>query len=164
MTAWSSCRPNGRERPPRRRKRAEPTRATSGPSSPPACSASTCTRCASRSKRRGSNMSTEGAVKDAGKPVTGPFEKTKGWLDWYEGPSKPSFSLPHGSVDAHCHVFGPGAEFPYAPERKYTPCDASKAQLFALRDRRRSVFDRRQGARRRARQARRDRRGTEAAS
>ncbi len=80
-------------------------------------------------------MSTEGAVKDAGKPVTGPFEKTKGWLDWYEGPSKPSFSLPPGAVDAHCHVFGPGAEFPYAPERKYTPCDASKAQLFALRDR-----------------------------
>jgi 2-pyrone-4,6-dicarboxylate lactonase len=37
-------------------------------------------------------------------------------------------------VDAHCHVFGPGAEFPYAPERKYTPCDASKQQLFALRD------------------------------
>jgi 2-pyrone-4,6-dicarboxylate lactonase len=31
-------------------------------------------------------------------------------------------------------VFGPGAVFPYAPERKYTPCDASKAQLFALRD------------------------------
>jgi len=31
-------------------------------------------------------------------------------------------------------VFGPGAEFPYAPERKYTPCDASKEQLFALRD------------------------------
>ena len=42
--------------------------------------------------------------------------------------------LPAGAVDAHCHVFGPGAEFPYAPERKYTPCDASKAQLFALRD------------------------------
>jgi 2-pyrone-4,6-dicarboxylate lactonase len=38
-------------------------------------------------------------------------------------------------VDAHCHVFGPGEEFPYAPERKYTPCDASKHQLFALRDR-----------------------------
>jgi len=31
-------------------------------------------------------------------------------------------------------VFGPGALFPYAPERKYTPCDASKDQLFALRD------------------------------
>src|ERR1700733_3362820 len=134
MTAWSSCRPNGRARPPRRRKRARPTRATSAPSSRPACSVSTCTRCASRSKRRGSNMSTEGAVKDAGKPVTGPFEKTKGWLDWREGPSRPSFSLPPGAVDAHCHVFGPGAEFPYAPERKYTPCDASKQQLYALRD------------------------------
>jgi 2-pyrone-4,6-dicarboxylate lactonase len=31
-------------------------------------------------------------------------------------------------------VFGPGDQFPYAPERKYTPCDASKEQLFALRD------------------------------
>jgi len=72
-------------------------------------------------------------VNAAVKPVTGSFEKTKGWLDWFDGPSKPRFSLPPGSVDAHCHVFGPGAEFPYAPERKYTPCDASKEQLFALR-------------------------------
>jgi 2-pyrone-4,6-dicarboxylate lactonase len=62
------------------------------------------------------------------------FEKTPGWLDWYANPSKPAFALPPGSVDAHCHVFGPGAQFPFAPERKYTPCDASKAQLFALRD------------------------------
>ena len=62
------------------------------------------------------------------------FEKTPGWLDWYAGPSKPAFKLPAGAVDAHCHVFGPGAQFPYAPERKYTPCDASKEQLFALRD------------------------------
>jgi 2-pyrone-4,6-dicarboxylate lactonase len=68
------------------------------------------------------------------KPTTGAFAKTAGWLDWYAGPSKPRFVLPPGSVDAHCHVFGPGAEFPYAPERKYTPCDASKHQLFALRD------------------------------
>jgi 2-pyrone-4,6-dicarboxylate lactonase len=62
------------------------------------------------------------------------FEITPGWLDWYAGPSKPQFKLPPGSVDAHCHVFGPGAQFPFAPERKYTPCDASKEQLFALRD------------------------------
>jgi 2-pyrone-4,6-dicarboxylate lactonase len=62
------------------------------------------------------------------------FEKTPGWLDWYAGPSKPKFQLPAGSVDSHCHVFGPGHLFPYAPERKYTPCDASKDQLFALRD------------------------------
>jgi len=62
------------------------------------------------------------------------FQKTPGWLDWDPHPSRPRFRMPKGAVDAHCHVFGPGAEFPYAPERKYTPCDASKAQLFALRD------------------------------
>ncbi len=62
------------------------------------------------------------------------FTKTPGWLDWYAVPGKPRFKLPAGAVDAHCHVFGPGARFPYAPERKYTPCDASKDQLFALRD------------------------------
>ncbi|GAA3800058.1 amidohydrolase family protein [Amycolatopsis tucumanensis] len=60
--------------------------------------------------------------------------KTPGWLDWHADPSTPRFRLPPGTVDAHCHVFGPQAEFPFAPERKYTPCDASKEQLFALRD------------------------------
>ncbi len=67
-------------------------------------------------------------------PSQDEFQKTPGWLDWFNGPSRPQFKLPAGSVDAHCHVFGPGARFPFAPERKYTPCDASKAQLFALRD------------------------------
>ena len=62
------------------------------------------------------------------------FVKTEGWLDWCADPTPPDFKLPAGAVDAHCHVFGPGDEFPYAPERKYTPCDASKQQLFALRD------------------------------
>lgn len=62
------------------------------------------------------------------------FVKTPGWLDWFDGPSKPRFNVPTGSVDAHCHVFGPGAQFEFAPERKYTPCDASSDQLFALRD------------------------------
>ena len=66
--------------------------------------------------------------------ASGTFEKTPGWLDWFDGPSKPRFTPPPGAVDAHCHVFGPGAEFPFAPERKYTPCDASKQQLYALRD------------------------------
>jgi len=37
-------------------------------------------------------------------------------------------------VDAHCHIFGPGDVFPYAAERKYTPCDAPKEKLWALRD------------------------------
>jgi len=62
------------------------------------------------------------------------FEKSPGWLDWFNNPSKPKFQLPTGSVDAHCHVFGPGDKYPFAPQRKYTPCDASKDQLFTLRD------------------------------
>ncbi|MEJ2178008.1 MAG: amidohydrolase family protein, partial [Gammaproteobacteria bacterium] len=61
--------------------------------------------------------------------------KTEGWLDWHPDTSQPTFVLPEGSVDAHCHVFGPQNQYPFAPERKYTPCDASRDQLFALRDR-----------------------------
>ncbi len=49
-------------------------------------------------------------------------------------PSKPTFTAPPGAVDAHCHVFGPAAKFPFAPERKYTPYDAPKEALFKLRD------------------------------
>ena len=56
------------------------------------------------------------------------------WIKFHPNPSKPHFTPPAGSVDAHCHVFGPSAQFPFALERKYTPCDASKDQLFALRD------------------------------
>jgi 2-pyrone-4,6-dicarboxylate lactonase len=56
------------------------------------------------------------------------------WLVFDPHPSKPTFQLPEGTVDAHCHVFGPGAIFPFAPERKYTPCDAGKDDLFQLRD------------------------------
>jgi 2-pyrone-4,6-dicarboxylate lactonase len=63
------------------------------------------------------------------------YQVTPGWLAFHPNPSIPSFKVPAGAVDAHCHVFGPGEKFPYAPERKYTPCDASKEQLFALRDR-----------------------------
>ncbi len=55
------------------------------------------------------------------------------WLPFHPTPKKPSFALPAGAVDAHCHVFGPSAQFPYAPERKYTPCDAGKEDLFKLR-------------------------------
>src|SRR5438876_1150174 len=45
---------------------------------------------------------------------------------------KPRFKLPPGSCDAHCHVFGPQAQFPYAPNRRYTPADAPKEMLAAL--------------------------------
>lgn len=56
------------------------------------------------------------------------------YLPFHPNPSKPTFVVPKGAVDAHCHVFGPANQFPYSPQRKYTPCDASKQQLFALRD------------------------------
>ncbi|MDI1347435.1 MAG: amidohydrolase family protein [Pseudolabrys sp.] len=47
---------------------------------------------------------------------------------------KPLFTLPPGATDAHCHVFGPGDKFPYAPNRRYTPEDAPKEMLRALHD------------------------------
>lgn len=56
------------------------------------------------------------------------------WKRWHQNPRKPQWQAPAGAVDAHCHVFGPEKVFPYAPERKYTPCTGSKEQLFALRD------------------------------
>ncbi|MDA0223806.1 MAG: amidohydrolase family protein [Proteobacteria bacterium] len=56
------------------------------------------------------------------------------WLVFHQNPKKPDFILPKGAVDAHCHVFGPAGTFPFAPERKYTPCDAGKDKLFELRD------------------------------
>jgi len=56
------------------------------------------------------------------------------YLPFHPNPTKPRFVPPAGAVDAHCHVFGPADRFPYAPTRKYTPCDAPKEKLFALRD------------------------------
>lgn len=47
---------------------------------------------------------------------------------------KPAYKMPPGGTDAHCHVFGPGAVFPYAPNRRYTPEDAPKEHLRALHD------------------------------
>jgi len=62
------------------------------------------------------------------------FQMDRDWLVYHPSPKKPDYLPPAGAVDAHCHVFGPGDEFPYAPERKYTPCDAPKEKLWELRD------------------------------
>lgn len=65
--------------------------------------------------------------------MTDHVTKTPGWLDWVQPRQRPSITLPDGAVDAHCHVFGPANAFPFAPGRKYTPGDASKHDLEALR-------------------------------
>jgi 2-pyrone-4,6-dicarboxylate lactonase len=67
-------------------------------------------------------------------PERAAFVMDIGWRVWHPSPAKPRFVPPPGAVDAHCHVFGPGDIFPYAPGRKYTPCDGSKEDLFKLRD------------------------------
>jgi len=53
---------------------------------------------------------------------------------WHAAPSKPAYTPPPGAVDAHCHVFGPMAQFPFSAKAKYLPEDAGPDQLFALRD------------------------------
>ena len=55
-------------------------------------------------------------------------------VSWHPNPSKPRFVPPPGAVDAHCHVFGPMAEFPFSAKAKYLPEDAGPETLFALRD------------------------------
>ncbi len=57
-----------------------------------------------------------------------------GYIPFHPNPSKPKYKPPAGAVDAHCHVFGPEAKFPFAPKRKYTPCDAPKETLWQRRD------------------------------
>ena len=70
----------------------------------------------------------------AAAPASGDFKTDSGWLNFHPSPAKPRFVVPPRSVDAHCHVFGPGDRFPYAAARKYTPCDAPKEKLWQLRD------------------------------
>jgi len=51
---------------------------------------------------------------------------------WMASPRRPKLKLPPGACDAHVHVFGPRARFPFAEGRSYTPSDAPKEALFAL--------------------------------
>jgi len=47
-------------------------------------------------------------------------------------PVRPALVLPPDACDAHCHVFGPAAKFPYAADRSYTPPDAPVENLRKL--------------------------------
>lgn len=42
--------------------------------------------------------------------------------------------MPVGACDAHCHILGPHAVFPYAADRTFTPYDAPKEAVFARHD------------------------------
>jgi 2-pyrone-4,6-dicarboxylate lactonase len=50
----------------------------------------------------------------------------------HPSPRRPSITLPPGSCDSHCHVFGPAATFPYAENRTFTPAEAPVEALAAL--------------------------------
>ena len=63
---------------------------------------------------------------NAGTPAEPPY--------WMATPSQPKLKLPPGACDAHVHVFGPRARFPFAEGRRYTPSDAPKELLFALHE------------------------------
>lgn len=54
---------------------------------------------------------------------------------WMATPSRPKLRLPAGACDAHVHIFGPRAVFPFAEGRRYTPADAPKEMLFRLHER-----------------------------
>ncbi|MEQ8741629.1 amidohydrolase family protein [Parasphingorhabdus sp.] len=55
-------------------------------------------------------------------------------VSWHPHPSKPRYCPPDGAIDAHCHVFGPMAQFPFSAKAKYLPADAGSDMLFSLRD------------------------------
>jgi 2-pyrone-4,6-dicarboxylate lactonase len=60
------------------------------------------------------------------KPIPGP----------HPDPHRPQrLTLPPGSCDAHCHIFGPAAQFPYSADRAYTPPDAGLEKFEWLRAR-----------------------------
>ena len=42
---------------------------------------------------------------------------------------RPAFQLPRGTCDCHVHVFGPQAQFPFSPDRSYTPEDCTLEDL-----------------------------------
>ena len=44
----------------------------------------------------------------------------------------PKFKLSPKATDAHCHIFGPAAQYPYAAGRSYTPPDSGLDKFRAL--------------------------------
>ncbi len=44
----------------------------------------------------------------------------------------PDFTPPPNACDSHCHIFGPADEYPFAPDRTYTPPDSGLEKFKAL--------------------------------
>ena len=49
-------------------------------------------------------------------------------------PKKPKFVPPAHACDAHCHIFGPAAKFPYDPKASYWPPDSPFESMRKLHD------------------------------
>ncbi len=45
---------------------------------------------------------------------------------------RPTFVAPANACDTHCHIFGPADQYPFAPERSYTPPDSGLDKFKAL--------------------------------
>lgn len=53
------------------------------------------------------------------------------------------FTPPANATDAHCHIFGPAAQFPFSDDRTYTPPDSGIDDFLVLQERlglQRAVF------------------------
>lgn len=67
-------------------------------------------------------------------PHTEPLEPTvPGPIPEASAPT--AFTPPPLACDAHCHVFGPAARFPFSPKRTYTPPDSGIEDFERLQDR-----------------------------
>jgi predicted TIM-barrel fold metal-dependent hydrolase len=44
----------------------------------------------------------------------------------------PDFAPPADACDSHCHIFGPADQYPFAPDRSYTPPDSGLEKFKAL--------------------------------
>jgi predicted TIM-barrel fold metal-dependent hydrolase len=49
-------------------------------------------------------------------------------------PKKPKLKAPPGACDAHIHLFGPAAKYPFAPDSPYIAHDALPETFFGLQD------------------------------
>jgi predicted TIM-barrel fold metal-dependent hydrolase len=56
-------------------------------------------------------------------------------LPIFSASAKEVSDMPVGACDCHVHVIGPAAQYPMAPQRAYTPPEASPADLVAMRRR-----------------------------